>query len=232
MPTASRETERSHQGRAAGFSLIEIIITMAIIASLGALIMINMGTLTKNERLKLAARKLAGLSAYVRSQATDKARKAYFEFDFVANSYRMRMDPAQDGFGRFIEPEDGHVLSEDEIEEWDESFEWEDLPRDVYFRRLYLSSKSYYDAKTGIVTSTYQADGTLQSYILWIQGTAEEGREGPYYSIVVNGLTGSGEVLKGAASYPEAKESDFSDVMGPDAPGGGSGEDTRKGGDK
>ncbi len=207
-------------------------ITLTIIAAIGGIIMINLGTMTKSERLKSAARKLAGLSVYVRSMATEKARMAYLEFDFVANSFRMRMDPAQDSFGRFIEPEDGHVLSEDEIEEWKESFEWEDLPRDVYFRRLYNSNKSYYDAKSGVVTSTYQADGTLQSYILWIQGLAEDGRKGPYFSIVVNGLTGSAEVLEGAATYPEAKESDFSEVMGPDAPGGASTEGPSTGGDK
>ena len=70
------------------------------------------------------------------------------------------------------------------------------------------------------MTATYYPDGKVESYILWIQGAADDGKQGDSYSIVVNGLTGKSEVLDGSVTPLEAEESNFSSVMGKDAPGG------------
>jgi hypothetical protein len=112
------------------------------------------------------------------------------------------------------------LLTQDEIDSWQEAFSWNDLPKDVYLRRLYNSTTSYFDARTDVVTVTYQPDGSVQSYILWIQGAGSDDEEGRYFSISVNGLSGKSEVLDGQVPYPSAEEANFSAVMGPDAPGG------------
>jgi len=220
-PAGARSREDSIS-RQSGLTLVEIIITLAVIGLSAGIFVTNMGGLTKKERLKTAARKMAGISDFVRSFAAGSKAACYLQIDFVKNRYRYFRDPMQDSFGRFIDSEDGHLLTEEEIEEWEDSFEWEDLPRDVYFRKLWFSHDQAFDQQNKAVTVTYWPDGSVQSYTLWLQGAAEDGQEGAYYSVVVNGLSGNSEVLDYAATPPSASEGDFTSVMS-DPPGGNSG---------
>ena len=162
-----------------------------------------------------AARNLAGMSDFIRSQAAGSKDICYFDIDFDHHQYRWRREPERDELGQFIDPDTGHLLTPDEITEWREAFEWESLPRDVYFSQLMFNATQKYDKEWTSVQ--YRADGTVSSYILWIY-TKEDDVE-HMFSIVVNGLTGKSEVLRGSYLPKAADESDFSEVM--NSAGGG-----------
>lgn len=204
--------------RCGGFSLLEIMVAIAVIMLASGIIMVNLEGLTPYERLRSAARNLAGMSDFVRSQATAARATCYLELDFDRNRYRFLREPPMDFFGRYIDLETGELMTEDEIKEWKDAFSWEDLPDDVYFRQLlYSHNHKYVD---GVVTIPYDPTGTLRHFVLHIQGAAGSRREGPYFSVVVNGLTGRSEVVEGKVGFPRADARDFTAVMGPDAPGG------------
>lgn len=196
-------------GRRGGFSLIELLLAVAIIGMTTGMILVNFGGVTRTERLRAGARKLAGMSDFIRSQAAGSKDVCYFDIDFDHNQYRWRREPQQDELGRFIDPDTKHVLTPREVQQWRDAFEWESLPRDVYFARLMFNAHQYYDKEWETVQ--YRADGTVSSYILWIK-TKEDDVEHTF-SIVVNGLTGKSEVLKGEHVPKEADETDFSEVM-------------------
>lgn len=201
-----------------GFTLVEIMMVIAVLALLGGLMMTNMDGVTQQERLKAAARKLAGTSDFVRSIAGGSRRMAFLDIDFDRSRWRFRQDPPQDPYGLFIDPEDGHKFDEDEIDAWRAGQEWESLPSGVYFKRHWINSKQFYEKQ--IITVEYRPDGTLDSFVLWLQGEpVGDEREGQIYSVVVNGLSGQSETHSWAAKFVEAQESDFSQVMGNDAPG-------------
>ena len=210
---------RSRMRWESGFSLIEVLLVLAVIGLMASLMVVNMGGLTKKERLRAAARNLAGMSDFVRAKATGSRRTAWLEVDLDKNRYRFRQEPPMDSMGRYVDSETGEPMEPDEIELFDTMFEWEDLPRDVFFRSLFLSTQTYYDR--GPVLVEYFASGTLQSFLLHLQGSAEEGEEGPWFSIFVNGLTGKSEVFDYKATFPEASAPDFSGVMSGEIPGSG-----------
>jgi len=200
---------------------VELLIAVAILALTGGIIVMNFTGITPLERLKSAARKMAGISDLVRSEATGSRTKSYLEIDFVDHRYRVVMDPPQDDFGHYIDPDDGRLLTGQDVKEWDEAFSWDELPRDVYFKRLYYSNQLFFGPpKNDSVRVTYFPDGKVMSYSLILQGAAERGKQGRIFSIVVNGLSGKSEVLDYEAIPLAATESDFTAVMGPDAPGG------------
>ncbi|MSR74392.1 MAG: prepilin-type N-terminal cleavage/methylation domain-containing protein [Planctomycetes bacterium] len=208
---------RRHRG---GFTLIETMMVLAVLGLLGALMMTNMDGVTQHERLRAAARKLAGMSDYLRSVAAGTKRACYLDIDFERSRYRFRQDPPQDPYGRFMDVDDGHLLEDPEVEGWREAQDWESLPSGVYFRRHWINAKQFYDKKS--ISVEYQPDGTLDSFILWLQSaTDEDNKEGAWFSVQVNGLSGQSETHDYAAKFPDADESDFHQVMGNDAPGAG-----------
>ena len=207
--TLATASSRRTDGRRGGFTLIELLLAVGVIGMTTGMILVNFGGVTQTERLRAASRNLAGMSDFIRSQSAGSKDICYFDIDFKHNQYRWRREPQQDELGRFIDPETEQILTLDELTEWREAFEWESLPRDVYFSRLMFNATQKYDEDWQSVQ--YRADGTVSSYILWI-GTKEDDTE-HMFSILVNGLTGKSEVLSGAYIPKEADESDFSEVM-------------------
>jgi len=192
---------------------VEILLTIAVIMLAAGTVLVNLGGITPSERIRAATRNLAGMSDFIRSQAAGAKVNCYFDIDFDLNRYRWRMEPPLDELGRPVD--DGRVMSIDEVEEWRESFEWEDLPRDVYFQSLSFNNKMAYDKDWQWIE--YRPDGTISSYVLLIG--AKNGDEELKYSISVNGLSGKSEVFRGWIGMAEATESDFTSVMGDGVPG-------------
>ncbi|MAG57265.1 MAG: hypothetical protein CMJ83_13310 [Planctomycetes bacterium] len=209
-PRTSSVLRRQH-----GFTLVEILLTLAVIAMTMGFVAVSIGGLTPGERIRAAARNLAGMSDFIRSQTAGAKVKCYFDIDFDHQRYRWRMEPPTDEVGRFIDPDTKHLLTVDEVQQWRESMEWEDLPRGVYFKRLYHDPKHWLEEDWQWVE--YRPDGTITSYMLWIG--AKSGDLELKFSISVNGLTGKSEVFKGWRALKQADESDFNSVMGDGLPG-------------
>ena len=193
-----------------GFSLIEILLALAVVGMVTGMMVVNFGGATKSERLRAAARNLAGMSDFIRSQAVGSKITCYFDIDFEHSQYRWRVEPPRDNFGRFFNPDTRELMSWVEVEQYRDEYPWEPLPRDVYFERLMHNNQFFYDKDWQWVE--YRADGTVSSYVLWIVARDEDEEEA--FSVIVNGLTGKSEVLKGRHTMREADESDFTEVIG------------------
>src|SRR5262249_25814952 len=150
----------------------------------------DFGGVTKSERLRAAARKLAGISDFVRSEAASRQRTCFLDVDFDRNRYRYREEPPRDAYGRYVNAEKpDEILSPSDVEEWKESFTWEALPAGVYFRKLWINHDHFYEKDT--IEIAYKPTGMLNSYILWIQAAGDEDdHNGLWYSVSVNGLSG------------------------------------------
>lgn len=204
---------------ARGFTLVEILVTMAILSIAAGAIVINMGGLTRPERIRSAARKLAGISDFIRSRSVGAKTPCFLDIDFDHHRFRWRIDPPIDAYGRPYDIDTGHFLTFEEVEEWRNGFDWEDLPRGVFFSRLWINKRHFFEKE--VVPVTYFPDGTLSSYILWLKAPGDTESEDIWFSVIVNGLSGKSEVQRGRSVFTEAFESDFSTVMGSARGGGG-----------
>jgi prepilin-type N-terminal cleavage/methylation domain-containing protein len=210
-----------------GFSLIELLMALSIVALVGGMVFVDYSGATMRERLKAAARLLAGYGEMVRSVAISKAIMCRLEIDFDKSRFRYVIDPPRDEYGRFVDPDDPdrkRLMTGDEIDEWDASFEWDDLPRDVYVKKLVISSREFYDKS--IVSWPFWPDGSVAPYVLHLSTS-----QGQVASVSMNGLTGSAEAIPDVLlGFPEADSSDFSSIMGNRPPGAGQQKDERAAG--
>src|SRR5688572_13710464 len=133
-----------------GFSLIEILLALGIVALLGGIALVDYSGLLTFERLKQTGRKIAGYCERARAQAVSLQRSCLLELDMVNSRYRFLPDPGRDRFGRFINPDTEAPMTDEELGEWNTGFEWEDLPRDVYFVDVQISALEKYDERHNI----------------------------------------------------------------------------------
>jgi prepilin-type N-terminal cleavage/methylation domain-containing protein len=210
-------------GDASGFSLIEILLVIGILGLLGGIALVDYSGLLTFERLKKTGREIGGYCNRARAQAISDQRSCLLELDFVRSRFRFIPDPARDSFGRFVNPDTEATMTEDELIEWNDGFEWEDLPRDVYFVDVQVSALEKYDERHGIVSIRYPPDGTVDPFIVHLKSGA-----GDLFSVSVSGLNGSAECDLGRAEFPVAEAQNFASVMGSQAPGTGSTKNDRK----
>jgi prepilin-type N-terminal cleavage/methylation domain-containing protein len=200
-----------------GFSLIEILLALAIIGLLGGIAVVDYSGLLTYERLKQTARKLGGYCDRARSQAVSRQRSCLLELDFTHSRYRFVPDPSRDRYGRYINPDTDVPMSPEDLEEWNAGFEWEDLARDVFFIDVQISAELKYDERHGVVSIRYPPDGTVEPFIIHLKSGP-----GDLFSVSTTGLTGASESGPGSAAFPVADATNFSSIMGADAPGRGS----------
>ena len=144
--------------------------------------------------------------------------------------FRFVPDPARDEFGRFVNPENDAPMTDEDLVDWNEGFDWEDLPRDVFFVDVQVSAIEKFDERHGVVSIRYPPDGTVDPFIVHLKSG-----KGETFSVSVNGLTGSADSEPGRTEFPVAEAADFNDIMADRAPGMGAasadrGKSERRGG--
>lgn len=201
----------------AGFSLVEVILAVMIIGLLAGMAVVDYSGLLTYERLKQTGRKLGGYCDRARSQAVSKHCSCLLQLDLRHSRYRFLPDPSRDRFGRYIHPDTEVPMTPDELTEWDEGFEWEDLPRDVFFVDVMVSANEKFDERHEVVSIRYPSDGTVDPFVIHLKSGP-----GDLFSVSTMGLTGSSEAGPGRAEFPAAEATEFAQIMGAEAPGRGS----------
>jgi prepilin-type N-terminal cleavage/methylation domain-containing protein len=200
-----------------GFSLVEVLLAVMIVALLAGMAVVDYSGLLTFERLKQTARKLGGYCDRARAQAVSRQCSCLLQLDLRHSRYRFLPDPSRDRFGRFINPDTEVPMTPDELEEWDEGFDWEDLPRDVFFVDVLVSANEKFDERHEVVSIRYPSDGTVDPFVIHLKSGP-----GDLFSVSTMSMGASADCGPGRAEFPVAEASEFSQIMGADAPGKGS----------
>lgn len=104
--------------RAAGFTLIELMVVVAVIALAGQLVVANLAALVPSTLLNGEARRLMGQIEYLRSESQLQGKPFKIEFDLDHHRYRIGLPPEE------------RLVSEQTIEE-SVSLGWTDLDERV-----------------------------------------------------------------------------------------------------
>ena len=95
-------------------------------------------------------------------------------------------------------------MTPDELVEWDEGFDWEDLPRDVFFVDVMVSANEKFDERHEVVSIRYPPDGTVDPFVIHLKSGP-----GDLFSVSTMGLTGSSECGPGRAEFPAAESANL-----------------------
>jgi len=204
----------SRNGTHGGFSLLEVLLALAIIMTCASVLFVDYSGATANERLKSAARRIAGSLGQARSTAVTRRLPVRFQVEFDKQQYRFVPDPPRSPWLEYVDPETGAIMTERDIAEWDESYPWEDLPSNIFFSDMAISPKEVFDK--GPVTVNFHPDGTVDPFVLHLKTT-----ENTWASITMNGLTGMATADVGNLGFAAATQTDFNSVMANKAPGTG-----------
>ncbi len=204
---------------AEGFSLVEILIALAILVMASGLIIVDHTGTANRERLKAASRRIAGFCERARSEAISRQVACLLELDFTKSEFRFVPDPIRDDFGFFVNPDTEQLMSAEELADWDASFEWEPLPREVFFVDIQVSAKMMFDGRhQQPIRIRFPTDGSVDPFVVHLKNTQND-----VASVVMNGLTGVAEAVPEIVAFLEADATDFTSVMGNAAPTGSGG---------
>src|SRR5438045_8289045 len=87
---------RLHQSHAAGVSLLELLIVLALIALVAGMVLPTFGSGVPTSELKSAARQLAAGLRVVRSEAVSQKREALLAVDLEGRRFKVDRDPHED----------------------------------------------------------------------------------------------------------------------------------------
>lgn len=162
-PTAPR--------RSGGFTLVEVLVTCAMLGLIAALIAPNLGALLPSARLRSSGNQILRELDWVRSEARIQGKRMAMEFDLDRGLYRVVYPPEQ----RLTRDQDASTLEE-------RPDQWVELETDVKFigagdgktglarrQRYRVQFDEFGFTADQVVTLGLQSDATL-TWTLSIQG--------------------------------------------------------------
>lgn len=192
--TSSRRSAVARRGAAfarAGFSMIELMAVVAILALIATMVGLNWRAILPKTELTSAVRILATTISGTRSEAI--ARNAVFriEYDLERHRYRVNTPFRNDGTRRLASTEEDRLV-----------MNWFDLPTSVRFSRINCDGVDY---TTGMVFVRFDPLGAVSDHTITLVQQPYEN----YYTLEVSALTGLVEYHEGIFVRALPKESDF-----------------------
>lgn len=107
-------TTPSPSPRQAGFTLVEVLVTVAIVALLLAMVVPNLGALVPSARLHGSGTQIQRRLDWARSEARIQGKRMVLEFDLDKARYRVVFPPEQ----RLTRDQDERTLQEQPMDDW------------------------------------------------------------------------------------------------------------------
>jgi prepilin-type N-terminal cleavage/methylation domain-containing protein len=178
--------------RAAGFTLIEIMVVLLILSSLIGLAATNMQRMMPSSATESGARQLLGLLDLARTQAISRGYAYEVQIDLEEQRYRI-LTPFDRGGNPSADPEDRTGL------------QWNRLPEGVLLEAVL--DEAGLRQERGLARVTFRPSG--ESHDFWAYLTHEAGEDAYRVTVRVLGLTGLASLMAGEQSPPEVREADF-----------------------
>ena len=157
------ETER-------GFTLIELVIVLAILVIASSFVILNLEGVTTGGKIRSAAREVANHIKYARSYAILAGKPIYIYYDFEQSAYYL---------SRTYYGDDGDGPGHEELRDREYGFE---LPGIVQLAQVTSALKV---ADSQIERFEFTAEGVCLSHSVYLKGPEES-----WWTVDVNGLTG------------------------------------------
>ena len=196
MRAPAERTERPTKvGGAAGFTMIELMVVVFIVALLFQLVTFNMGALVPGSLLDTEAKKFIASFDYLRSEAKIQGKP-----------YKLQVDLSRHRWRTVLPPED-RLTTEQAVPE-EVPLEWS--PLDERVRYLGFSGAGNPPARQGIVDIELDENGNTADQALSFRLREDDQK---VWTVQIRGLTGETRLVKnqsGREAMLEAtKEADF-----------------------
>lgn len=173
--------------RRAGFTLIELVVVLAILVIATSFVLLRLDGVTAEGRLRSAAREMAGTIRYARSFAVMSGKPSYLYYDLTSNCYYVSRtyygdDPGAPGY----------------VELRDVEYAWE-MPRSV---RLHSVTSAGHVAETDVERFDFTGLGSCMTHSIYLKGPEEQ----EWYTVEVNGITGRVSVVSGYKEFDSVRE--------------------------
>jgi prepilin-type N-terminal cleavage/methylation domain-containing protein len=163
-----------------GFTIVELLATMMILAILFALIMPNLDALVPSARLRGSGKRIASELEWARSEARIQGKRMAMEFDLDRGLWRIVYPPEQ----RLTRDEDESALAE-------RPDEWIELEEDVRFAGIGDGKAGL--AQKGRYRLVFDEYGFTADQVIVLQRTSEPDHT---WTLTVSGLSGKSDTYE------------------------------------
>ncbi|MEM7204743.1 MAG: prepilin-type N-terminal cleavage/methylation domain-containing protein [Planctomycetota bacterium] len=161
----------------AGFTLVELMVVVALGALLAQLVAGNLGAMIPSKAMDGAARQIVAQLDFLRSEARLQGK-----------TYRLDLDLGNHQYRTVMPPEDRLLSTENEQEEF--SFAWKSLGDEVRFAGLLVAGRTM--LRSGIAGVAFDENGFTADQTLFL---VHPDFEDMVWSIQLRGLVGTADIL-------------------------------------
>ena len=183
MSDGQHSAHAEAQRRESGFTLIEVLVAVALVALGLAIVAPNLYGLVPSARLDGSGKKILSWLQTIRSEARIQAKRMEMEFDLDKGRYRIIWPPEE------RVTTDQIVYRDDEVA--DESKDWIDLETDVVFAGAGDPASGL--VEKGLYRVAYDEYGATADQVLILKLVSDPNF---VWSMSIRGLTGKVDTLK------------------------------------
>lgn len=193
MTSDEPSSEYTMRSNRAGFTLIELMVTMLVIGLMFGLVFLRLDHMVPTERIKGSARELASELDLARNHAIVSGKTIKFQYDVDEGCYRW--------FYPYVFEDDNKTIKgpgETDI------IDWKYLNEGVRIRDVILAQKEI--NSSGIVTVTFEPRGIASDHVVHLE---IEDHPDVVMSVVINPLLGFIDVKVGDFETEQLDKSAF-----------------------